>query len=156
LFWNDGVPVSPAYTIAEIGVSGEYALTFTPTTTGAWSVEVLIDYNDDIYAAEYDVSKPTLMVALTGADDTSDVVFGLWGEAGGERVADMDSMAVIIRDTLGAAIVDLGTNNTPTGDGVFAFTTPTATLSPQTAYLLDVTATRGSVTWYANIGFAKA
>lgn len=155
-FWHEGVIAAPAYTIAEIGVTGEYALSFTPSAAGAWSVEVVVAYNDDIFAAEYDVRKPALSVAITGADDTSDVVFGLWGEVDGERVDDMDAMAVVIRDTAGTEVVDLGTNNTPTANGVFAFTTPTATLAPQTAYLLDVTATRGSLTWYAHIGFAKA
>jgi hypothetical protein len=54
--FKDGVEQTAyAYGIAEIGVLGEYRLTWTPDDTGFWLVEVLIDYNLQAWYGEYDV-----------------------------------------------------------------------------------------------------
>lgn len=53
--WKDGIEQSVPVTISEIGSSGEYKLSFIPTSNGYWKVEVLIDFNKEIWFAEYDV-----------------------------------------------------------------------------------------------------
>lgn len=41
--------------ISEIGTSGNYAVTWTPTETGFYIIQVLVDDTKDIWGGEYDV-----------------------------------------------------------------------------------------------------
>lgn len=59
--WKDGVsqPALPV-TISEIGASGEYKVDFEPDDSGFWLLQVLIDYNKDVWKGEYDVSTGSI------------------------------------------------------------------------------------------------
>ncbi len=54
--WKDAVEQVLSVVIAEIGSSGEYKVSFTPDAIGVWSVDVLADYNKDVWGAEYSVT----------------------------------------------------------------------------------------------------
>ncbi len=73
MVWLDGVVQAAIIpTVSEIGTSGEYKIEFQPDNTGFWTVEVLIDYNKDIWFGEYD--------AATGSiQDIYDVVMRIAG-----------------------------------------------------------------------------
>jgi hypothetical protein len=47
--WKDAVVEAVPVTISEIGSSGNYKVEFEPDDEGLWRVEVLIDYNKDIW-----------------------------------------------------------------------------------------------------------
>ena len=155
-FWCDGVVAAPTYTIAEIGTSGEYKLTFLPTLTGFWLAEVLVNYNKETWKTEAEVEPIDAQFGLTGADDALNLVIGIWAEHGGRRLTDVTSIAAVIRTTAGVLVVNLGTCILPTAQGLFAFTTPASGIVQETAYILDLTMIRNGVTCYANVGFAKA
>jgi len=54
--FHDGVEQTGyVYGIAEIDNLGEYRISWTPNATGFWLVEVLIDYNLQVWYEEYDV-----------------------------------------------------------------------------------------------------
>lgn len=52
VFLND-TKVSIATPIGEIGSTGEYAISFVPTSVGLWKIQVLADYNKEIWAGSY-------------------------------------------------------------------------------------------------------
>jgi hypothetical protein len=58
--WKNGVVDSTAVAIAEIESSGEYRVEFVPDSVGFWMVEVLINYNKEIWNGEYDVRIGTV------------------------------------------------------------------------------------------------
>jgi hypothetical protein len=62
--WKDNVASGVPVTVAEIGASGEYGVSFTPDAEGVWSVQVLADYDQSWWGEEY--------VAATGG--TQDIV----------------------------------------------------------------------------------
>ena len=154
-FWRDSVEISPAYSITEIGATGEYRIAFTPSVQGFYSYYVVIDYNDEVFGGEVDVRKPVLDFGLSAADDATTATFAVWANQDGERVTTLDSVAAVVRSADGAEVVDLGTDAADTGDGVFEFSTASGNLASGAEYYLDVTATRGGVSWYANLGFSK-
>jgi hypothetical protein len=153
--WKDGVADAVTITIAEIGVTGEYKASFTPDDVGFWVMEITIDYNKDVFQAEYTVEAAKLFINATLSDDATTSIFGIWFEENGERLTDLDSVAVLIKDTAGTTVVDLGTDTTDTGDGVFRFTTSSSNLIQNTAYTIVATATRGAETWVGMAGFAR-
>ena len=54
--WKDGVVQSNPVSIAEIGSSGEYKWQFTPNSVGWWKVEVVVDFNKDVFSSDYSVN----------------------------------------------------------------------------------------------------
>jgi len=77
--WKNGDPQALPVTITEIGTSGEYEINFTPDTIGFWSLEVLIDYNKQLWYGEYDVAE---------APDIDEIADAVWDEASDEHVDD--------------------------------------------------------------------
>ena len=67
--WKNGVVDGASVSIAEIGTSGEYKTEFTPDDEGFWTLEILIDYNDDIYFGEYTLVQPTTSPVTGGPFD---------------------------------------------------------------------------------------
>jgi len=57
--WLDGSVNLLAVTITEIGTSGEYRFTFTPTSDGYLVVEVLIDFSKALLRFSYEVVEVT-------------------------------------------------------------------------------------------------
>jgi hypothetical protein len=53
--WKDGEVQLTPVSISEIGSSGEYKFRFTPNLVGWWKVEILVDFNKDVFASEYSV-----------------------------------------------------------------------------------------------------
>jgi hypothetical protein len=153
--WRDGAAVALAYSLTEIGSSGEYKIKFTPLVAGIYSVEVIAAYSGDVFGAEYDVRKPELVFNFAAADDHTNATFAVWAEQRGERVTALDSVAAVVREADGTEVVDLGTDAADTGDGVFEFSTASSNIAAGAEYYLDVTATRSGVSWYANLGFSK-
>jgi len=153
--WRDGVVDSVTTAIAEIGSSGEYALTVTPDAVGEWSVEVAPAYNDDLWRADFTVKKAVINMTFSAADDATTARFAVWADRFGERITDLDSVAVVIYSSDGTVVVDMGTDTNDTSDGVFEFSTASANIPSGLEYYLGVTATRGTVSWYSNLGFAK-
>jgi hypothetical protein len=65
--WKDGVVQGTSVNISEIGTSGEYKVSFQPDSIGFWSVQVLVDYNKDIWVGEYDAK-------VNSTDEMYDVI----------------------------------------------------------------------------------
>ena len=158
IVWYNGAVSAVVPTITEIGSSGEYKLSFTPDAPGFWAAEVAIVFNLERWYTDADVVPEVLRLEFmaSAADDNLQAVFALWIEQDGQRVATLDSMAAQIKDSDGALVVDLGSDSSPTADGVFRFATASSNLDHQKAYTISVQATEGLDTWYGNIGFAKA
>lgn len=153
--WLDGNVTTEPHSIIEINTSGEYRLKFTPTAEGVYSAEVIPDYSGDAFVAEYQVRKPALKFGLSAADDNTTATFAVWADLRGERVTTIDSVAAVVRSADGTEVVDLGTDAADTADGVFEFSTASTNIDAGAEYYLDVTATKGAVSWYANLGFSK-
>ena len=58
--WHNAVPSVVPVTVAEIGSSGEYKVSFTPDADGVWMVKVLVDYNKDVWGEDYESSAGDL------------------------------------------------------------------------------------------------
>jgi hypothetical protein len=54
--YHAGVATPLSVSLAEIGTSGEYRIEYTPPGTGYWLVEILIDYNKDIWRSEVEAA----------------------------------------------------------------------------------------------------
>jgi len=52
LYFNGALDATPV-TIAEIGTLGDYKVSFTPTQAGYYELQVLIDFNKDIWAGGF-------------------------------------------------------------------------------------------------------
>jgi len=48
----DGASTSLTVTITEIGSTGNYRMSYSPPTEGYWNVQVLADFNKDIWVSE--------------------------------------------------------------------------------------------------------
>lgn len=153
--WRDGVGIVFPYSITEIGATGEYRVAFTPDVAGLWALEVIPAFSGDAFGAEYQVRKPALAFGLSAADDNTNATFAVWADLRGERVTTLDSVAAVVRSADGTEIVDLGTDAADTADGVFEFSTASTNIDAGAEYYLDVIATKGAVSWYANLGFSK-
>jgi hypothetical protein len=57
--FKDGVPDATAVTITEVGILGEYKVAFTPSADGLYVVQVLTDFNKDIWAGFFDSTVDT-------------------------------------------------------------------------------------------------
>jgi hypothetical protein len=89
------------------------------------------------------------------SDDLVNAEFAVWVEDNDGRRTDITSLSVVIKDGQGNQIVDLGTNSSPTADGVFRFTTGSTNLTSHISYLLHVQGTVDGSTRHGNIGFAR-
>lgn len=153
--WEGNVASAVLATVAEIGTSGEYAVTFTPTHEGLWSVEVYSPATGDHWGDELTVTQAELAWGLSAADDGASAHFAIWLERDGERQVDFESVTAVIRLPDGTDVADLGEDTADTGDGVFGFTAPSAGLTPGQEYYLACAATRAGLTWYNNLGFSR-
>lgn len=148
-------PQSLPVTVTEIGTTGEYRTQFTPNDVGFWSLEILIDYNKEIWYGEFQVGGEEVVWGATMADDGVNAVFGVWLEQEGVRRTDITTLTAILKNTSGAVVVNLG-SGIPTAEGVFRFSTPSTGLQIQVPYYLSCTATDGVQTWSNNLGVAKS
>jgi len=153
--WKDGVASSVPVTVSEIGATGEYLISFTPDSTGVWLVEITINFNKEVWQGEYVILKPEITVNASMSDNGTTAIFGIWFDHGGQRMTDLDSVSVVIKDTNGTLVVNLGTSTSDTPDGVFKFSTASGNLATLTAYTAIATAVRGSSTWIGQAGFTK-
>jgi hypothetical protein len=69
--YKDGVPQVIPVSIAEIGTSGEYFISFTPDSIGAWKVLVLSDYDKAWREADFEVVTQEAVAQLVVAFDDS-------------------------------------------------------------------------------------
>lgn len=153
--WLDGAVSSQPVTVVEIGVSGEYKVTFTPDAEGFWLLEVIPDFNNDVWQGEY-ATGWLQEFEFEAADDGTTVEWGVWLELNGRVVLDLDSMDATLRDNDGTAVVTFPQQTTQTSEGVFKFTTPSANVGGLKSYYLAVVATRGTEVWSGNLGLATA
>jgi hypothetical protein len=154
--WKNAIEQVAAVTITEIGTSGEYKVQFTPNDAGIWEISVLIDYNKQIWFEQFEAGQLQVDWGMSAADDASNLNIAVWLEHEGERITNVTSVAAVIRELDGTQVVDLGTDSTPTTEGVFSFSTAITNITANTAYVLDCTAIRSSITYDQNIGFSKA
>jgi hypothetical protein len=105
--WKDGVIDLASVTITEIGTSGEYNLQFTPDAVGFWVVQVLIDYNKDIFSGEYTASAETIDTTAGKVDGVSAQVTTLDGKVDviGADLEVVDGKIDVIDTNLDALIV---------------------------------------------------
>jgi hypothetical protein len=67
--FQEGVVVAVVVTITEIGATGEYKTSFTPTGQGLYELQVKNDYNDEIWHGQYvSVDELTNVLAETARD----------------------------------------------------------------------------------------
>lgn len=67
--FKDGTEDPVTITISEIGTTGEYKVEFTPPTEGFWQIQVLIDFNKEIW-----VSNVTAGESLKSIQDQVDKI----------------------------------------------------------------------------------
>lgn len=125
--WKDAVIKSIPVTVTEIGATGDYKVEFTPDAEGFWRLEVLINYNKDIWSVECDVVSGT-------TDDLYQMVrraLGLIHENifVDETDFDADGQLVSCRTRLfdSQAKCDLATDGGSETDGLIATYTLTST-----------------------------
>jgi DNA-binding transcriptional LysR family regulator len=78
-----------AATVTEQGTTGEYAVTFTPTAAGLWTLEVYSPTTGDRITDAVRVAQPALTWGLTLADGGTTSTFSVWLERDGVRQADI-------------------------------------------------------------------
>jgi len=74
--YHNSAPAVLAVSVSEIGTSGEYQYTFTPTLIGVYDVEIFIHYNNDIWHEQLismTAELNTQLVAIKGQADKIDV-----------------------------------------------------------------------------------
>jgi hypothetical protein len=154
--WKDGVAQATAVTIAEIGSTGEYKVSFIPDSVGTWTIEVVVAYNDDVWGGQYQVVQAEAHLGASLSDNGTTATFALWIEKGGQARTDLDSIAAVVRNADGVQVADLGTQSTDTSEGVFKFTASSSSLATEVAYYIDATVTKGTQTWEVLGGFVQA
>jgi hypothetical protein len=157
IWFNGAVMVGFPHTLAEIGSSGEYLLSFTATDKGLWSWEVTNTYNDDVYGGSQLVTRDNVKFEMTASDNGVVASFGIWMTKDGDRVTDLTSMVLNARSSLGSVVHPFGTNTSCTSQGVFKFTCSAGLFYSDVEYYLDVVAIRTSPygAWRSNLGFTK-
>lgn len=61
-------------TIQEIGTSGEYRVSFTPSLSGVYELQVLIDFNKEIWHSQYQAwDEPTHLLANQARDQADKI-----------------------------------------------------------------------------------
>jgi len=150
--WLDGVVSAVTPVVTEIGTSGEYQVTFTPTSIGFWEVEVLIDYNKDTFAGQYDVVPVSGEALLNVAydDGTLTMYLQVWLDRYGRSItqANLVSCEVLLHDQAGTLLYTL-TSSSPGANGRFSLT-QVMSLTDDRPYDATVTVTddQGAVTTY--------
>lgn len=153
--WQNGVETAIPYEITEIGASGEYLLSFTPESAGQWLAEVKIPLNKQIWNGEYVVhygAEEEGEIRFAMSDDGNNINILAWLEIDGQRSLAPIEMSAVIREK-DTDVYDLGTDDAPDSNGVFAFSTPERLVSHH-RYYVAISATDGVRMWYANKGFA--
>jgi len=91
-------------------------------------------------------------------ETTTEIIAGAWIEEADTPATDIDSVTAKVHDLDGAEVIDLeaGSGGGAAELGVWKWTGDASLLEARTAYVLRVTATRGTDTWYRNKGFSKA
>jgi hypothetical protein len=151
--WKDGVEQAIAYTITEIGASGEYKIEFTPDEVGFWVFEVIISYNTEAYVGEYEVYESDPAETLFNAaydSDTSTLYLEAWLERNGVSVpaGDLVSCQVDVYQQDGSLLVS-STSLAPRANGRFSLS-EVVLLTDDRPYnvSVSVTDTTGEVTTY--------
>ena len=151
--WKDGTASAIPVTIVEIGSTGEYLASFTPDDLGFWVLDILVDYNKDIFSESYDVVAEATSEALFNAayDDTTTTLYmELWLDRGGESVvaADLVSCQADVYNQDGTLLVS-SSSSSPRTNGRFSLS-EVVSLTDARPYNVSVSVTdnQGSVTTY--------
>lgn len=148
--YKDGVVSAVTATIAEIGTSGEYRITFTPTSVGLWKAQVLANYDKNWWEVDADVSLPVseAMLNISYDDSIPRLFMEVWLERNGSIIpqANLTSCQVKVYDVSGT-LLTTKTSSSPKVDGHFSLTYDTS-LTGNRPYNFEVTVTdnKGSVT----------
>ncbi len=147
--WKDGVVSAQSVTIVEIGTSGEYKTSFVPNEMGFWLLEVLINYNKQVWQGQYDVGSDQGEAQLNVAydDDTSTLQMDVWLDRDGTSVlaTELVSCEVKLYDS-GGTLLFTKASASASADGRFRMTETLGLVSDR-IYSAKVTITdiRGSV-----------
>jgi len=129
VLYKNGVVSAIPVTIAEIGTSGEYKVSFTPDSIGIWKVLVLVDFDKNWWEVSADVSYTATPSSLN-AEAFINVAFDdaiprlymeTWLERSNVKVplVDLISCQVKLYDMAGATIFT-ATSSSPKADGHFS------------------------------------
>jgi len=141
-------------TVAEVGSTGTYQMTFEPDEAGFWRAEVRSDTRNDWFAEELQVSRD-ISFGASMADDGATATFNLWAQFDGQRVLTMTSMTATVKTGDAVPVASLGTDGTPSADGIFQFTTASTSFDSNVSYYIDISVTDGTSTWLGHAGLAK-
>lgn len=120
--WVDGTLSSVSVSISEIGVSGEYEVTFIPNSLGTWVLEIAIPFNRQRWAETVlvglDQGEAQLNVAYDG--DTGILYMDAWLDRDGTAIpqSELSSCAVSIFDPAGG-LMFTSSSTSPGTDGKF-------------------------------------
>jgi len=123
--WRNGVAQAISPTIVEIGSSGEYKITFIPDNFGFWVVEVLIDYNKDLWYGEYDIApnEAECWINVSYDDSNSTLYMETWLTRFGAVISDANLVScqidVYAQD---GTLLFSDTSNTPRSNDRFSLT----------------------------------
>lgn len=142
----DGVASAVPVTVTEIGTTGMYQVSFTPTVVGFWRVDTLVDYNKDVFSGEYDVTVEVLDAeALFNAsyDDASPgtLYMEAWLDRGGSSIAaaNLVSCEIQVYDQAGTSLFTV--NPTPPRANGRYSTTQVISLTANRPYNVTVSIT---------------
>lgn len=118
--WKNGIVSAVTPIIVEIGSSGEYRISFIPDDFGFWVVEVLIDYNKDIWYGQYDVAPSEAKCWLNVAydDGTSILYMETWLTRFGTIISDANliSCEVIVYNQDGTLLFSVSSTTPRSND----------------------------------------
>lgn len=147
--WHDNVVSALPVSISEIGVSGEYAVSFTPDDMGVWILEVKVPYNEQVWGETFDVGsdqgEAQLIVAFE--DGTNTLYMDIWLDRDGTSVltADLVSCSIEVFGPGGTSIFT-DSSVSPDLDGKFRLSRVETLASNRTySARVSVTDSRGTV-----------
>lgn len=124
---RDDLEVSATATVSEIGSSGIYRVSFTPTSRAQWAVVVKLPSTGDVWGmlvVAYDVLSRDIAEAQMNVaydEDTSMLYMEVWLDRGGQSVqaAKLVACSVTVYDSSGLALF-IETSSSPKADGHFS------------------------------------
>lgn len=129
VLYKDGTIVTPGTvpsTIAEIGSSGEYSITFTSgfPQVALWEYDISNTFNQDVWYAQAEVTTPPrerTVMSLEYAIGTDILTCNVWYEIDGQQVASIQSVSVSIYNSAGTLQYTI-TSSSPDAHGVMSVT----------------------------------
>jgi hypothetical protein len=126
IIYKNGIISALPVTIAEIGVSGDYRISFTPDSIGIWKVEIFVDYDKSWWGSEVCVSYNSFADAQINVafdDSVPRMYMEVWLDRGGQPMVQADLVSCIVRAyDMAGTLLFTETSSSPKTDNHFSLT----------------------------------